>query len=63
MDILSISETCLSSETPNERIVISNCRCDKGRGDVCIYRKDICKVTPVEINIVRLQVWKTCGRR
>ena len=54
---MCISETWLSSETPNEYIVIPIYvvyRYDKGKeGGACIYIKD--KVTPVEVNIIRPQ--------
>ena len=44
-DILCVSETWLSPETPDEHIAISNYnifRCDRGRGGgVCIYVRDV----------------------
>lgn len=58
-DVLCISETWLSPETPIEHIVIPNYnifRCDKGRGGgVCIYVRDTYKVTPVHFDEVRPQ--------
>lgn len=54
---MCISETWLSPDTPNEHIIIPNYnvyRSDKGRGGgVCIYVRDVLKVTPVNFDIVR----------
>ena len=57
MDILCVSETWLPPEIRDEHIAIPNYvvyRCDAGRGGgVCIYVKDVFKVTPVHIDLVR----------
>ena len=56
-DVLCVSETWLSPDTPDEHVVIPNYnifRCDKGRGGgACIYVRDIYKVTPVHFDLVR----------
>ncbi len=67
MDVLCISETWLCNDIPHDHINIPEYkvfRCDKGRGGgVCIYVKDIFKVTPLEFDTVRPQgvedVWVT----
>ena len=66
-DVICISETWLSPDTPNEHIVIpsySVYRCDKGRGGgACIYVKDIYTVNLLEPTNERPQgvedVWVT----
>ena len=56
-DILCVSETWLPPEIRDKHIAIPNYvsyRCDAGRGGgVCIYVRDVFKVTPVNINIAK----------
>ncbi len=54
-DISCVSETWLPPEIRDEHIAIPNYasyRCDAG-GGVCIYVRDVLRVTPVNIDIVR----------
>ncbi len=63
-DILCVSDTWLPPEIRDEHIAIPNYisyRCDVGRGGgVCIYVRDVFRVTPVNTNIVKDE---RCRRR
>ena len=56
-DVLCVSETLLSHDIKDEFTAIPDYdvfRCDKGRGGgVCIYVKDVFKVTPVNVDTER----------
>ena len=56
-DVLCVSETWLSDDIKGEYIAIPDYtvfRSDKGRGGgVCIYVKDVLKVTPVNVETER----------
>ena len=58
-DILCVSETWLTKDILDQHIAISDFnvyRCDKNRGGgVCIYVRNICTVTVIDVNIDRVE--------
>lgn len=59
IDILCISETWLLSNIPDSFVNIANFnifRCDQGRGGgTCVYVRNDLKITPVNVNIPRIE--------